>query len=114
MGFSDPAAHCSHSHLEAAASYAYQVPGGLHQLVAGEGEGRVAQVCVQHLLQDGPAGRGTKEEVSLLLAPLPGPPIPPACSALLGTSWEGLGLQGAGGTWPVPMGAINKVGIKTP
>lgn len=34
----------------------YQVPGGSHQLVGGEGEGLVAQVCVEHLLEDGPAG----------------------------------------------------------
>ena len=37
------------------AAATYQVPGGSHQLVGGEGEGLVAQVGLQHLLENGPA-----------------------------------------------------------
>ena len=37
------------------AAATYQVPGGSHQLVGGEGEGVVAQVGLQHLLENGPA-----------------------------------------------------------
>lgn len=31
------------------------MPGGSHQLVGGERESLIAQVCVKHLLENGPA-----------------------------------------------------------
>lgn len=38
----------------------HQVPGGSHQLVGGEREGLVAQVRIEHLLEDGPAASEAK------------------------------------------------------
>lgn len=54
-----PAPVCSFQQVAAAHNLGtagtYQVPSGAHQLVGGEGEGLVAQVCIKHLLEDGPA-----------------------------------------------------------
>lgn len=72
----------------------YQVPGGSHQLVGGEREGLVAQVCVEHLLENGPAGSETELSVSHSASP----PWAP-CSV------PGTGDAAVSGTNPCPHGA---------
>lgn len=52
----------------------HQVPGGFHQLVGGEWEGLIAQVRIEHLLENGPAVSENKggQSVSQLMLSTPG------------------------------------------
>lgn len=68
-------------------SCTYQVPGGAHQLVGGEGEGLIAQVCVEHLLENGPAVRKSTVSQSVSQQTFA------KHSWMWALGWEALGMQ---------------------
>lgn len=73
----------------------YQVPGGSHQLVGGEREGLVTQVCVEHFLEDGPAASNTKLVGRSVNSCWLGTPGSMPCTGGRGTEREESGPHGA-------------------
>ena len=74
----------------------YQVPGGSHQLVSEEREGLIAQVCIEHVLENGPAASENKVGRSV------GQQTPAQPSWVRGPGWRASGDTAVSRTRPCP------------